>query len=546
MYICEYFNLITHGFMMLNSVKNKLNVPLVLFFAWLVYYTFFFVNYWDYVTDDTRIFFRFAENIASGKGIVWNVSDGPVESVTSPLYLLLFIVPTMLKLNLIVVAKILNVIFLFTSIYYLYKLLTLTVTQESMKVAAMVAILIPFSIPEIFFETFNGMETTLFLLFTTLMAFLATKLIIEKNVKLIRTFTIVCFVAFLCRPEGAMIGGILLIWIFLSFLKDWPFIKQLVLSYSIFFVVPFILYMGWRVYYFHDIFPTPYYVKAGFTILRMHANFIKFIGKDFFYVVPLLFIPRYIYQNKSMRAILIASLCVLSYYSITNATAAGGGWNRYYLITMIYFKVILFYSLFLLIIELNLTFINTFLNYASKLFLLALTILIPYYLYAWQSRQFLKAQYDYMGVLVELNKNFTIKIEDILKNTNHSVLIRDAGQGYYLKREVIDLAGLTDAYISKLAIDRLDRPEHEKGILDYIYEKRKPDVFLLSSNTPDGAGNKNGVTELFQDERFQRDYTLIGKQYISAYSYYMIVALRKDLPDYDKLALDLNEACKKE
>lgn len=63
-----------------------------------------------YVKDDAYIEYRYAANAAHGHGLVFNVGDAPVEGFTSFLWTVAMIVPALLHLPLLVVAKLLSAV----------------------------------------------------------------------------------------------------------------------------------------------------------------------------------------------------------------------------------------------------------------------------------------------------------------------------------------------------------------------------------------------------------------------------------------------------
>ena len=89
-----------------------------------------------YIKDDAYIEYRYAQHLAHGQGLVFNVGDPPVEGFTSFLWTVFLALPAYLGLSLVVFAKICGVAALLCTFVFAERLVRrAAATQESVQLA---------------------------------------------------------------------------------------------------------------------------------------------------------------------------------------------------------------------------------------------------------------------------------------------------------------------------------------------------------------------------------------------------------------------------
>ncbi len=90
----------------LEFINNKLYllfifIGIALFLAFLIYT-------WNLTVDDAFISFRYAQHLAEGYGLVWNIGEAPVEGYSNFLWVLMISAFMYLKLDPVLISKFLG------------------------------------------------------------------------------------------------------------------------------------------------------------------------------------------------------------------------------------------------------------------------------------------------------------------------------------------------------------------------------------------------------------------------------------------------------
>lgn len=505
--------------------------------------------------DDAFIFFRYADHIAAGHGYVWNLSDGPVEGITSGLWLGMLTIAAMLGLPLLLVSKIVGIATLGTTLLLLRGLLRRLAPAPSWSGFALIAALLALADPEILLSFTNGMETGLFI--TLMLALILSALrLADSDGKAGPGSTvalpILSLLACLARPDGAAFAGLALLWVFWQRRCDRAFCRRLALATVLALILPGALYMAWRVHYFGHLLPNPFYVKQTSTLTGM-VLFLAGFGRDeilFLVFAVLLMVRRPLFGARPLAAIAGFLAATLLVYARTNDVSLGGGFYRYLAPTVILLRATVLYAI-MVCLQNDLSDHNTIRLRPFAWVVIAALFATTYVPAAYRtvvSKDWFRRTMD------RLHHDFTRDVANALQGSDAAVLIRDAGQAWHLPgRDVIDLYGLNDPFISQHSWFR-NGGTNAAVILDYIYETRRPGVFLLAAWSADGRIGSL-VPEVVADARFARDYTWVGArrgpvapdpvfragQVVDGY--YMVVALRRDLPNYSVLAQRLVALC---
>ncbi len=217
--------------------------------------------------DDTFITFRYAANLAHGCGIVWNPGGPPTEGYTNFLLVLLLAPFSAMGLDMVVATQAIGVIAVIVSAVTMRRLIgqigligPISPMSRPYILASWLAVILFLLDPFTWFNAYSGMETSLFTMWLLLVV--AT----WNQPKLPFIFATL---AALTRPEGAMMGGILLL------VKYWQFKvanrtdrsdrtdKSALTAAIVFFILPLLLYASWKLYYFGNLLPNSFYVKVA-------------------------------------------------------------------------------------------------------------------------------------------------------------------------------------------------------------------------------------------------------------------------------------------
>ncbi len=203
--------------------------------------------------DDVFITFRYAEHVAAGLGFVWNVGGPPTEGYTNFLYVLLLAGIRSVTSDLLVAAQIVGVVSTIITSILLYRIGSKAYSVETGLLAAAFFLFTPLT----WVNALSGMETSLFVMFITLAVLWAVR------DRLFLSFG-AAFLATLTRPEGALIGLIILVAI--AMVSKPPFersnLKKVIRAFVIAFVLPGIVYAIWKYCYFGEWLPNSFYVKV--------------------------------------------------------------------------------------------------------------------------------------------------------------------------------------------------------------------------------------------------------------------------------------------
>ena len=230
--------------------------------------------------DDTYITFRYAENLAHGFGLVWNGGSilHPVgahtEGYTNFLLVLLLTPFVWMGCDLAIVSQVIGVIAVIVSAVAIYKIMAdgewrmpngefRNHSEQIIRYSAFAIFPVALFLldPFTWMNAYSGLETSLF----TMWLLVALWAFTTKRTEL--SFMCATF-ATLTRPEGALLGMILLAVALIqkqlypneessATLKDHPPVSVFRYWASAF-VLPLVLYAGWKFWYFGNLLPNSF------------------------------------------------------------------------------------------------------------------------------------------------------------------------------------------------------------------------------------------------------------------------------------------------
>ncbi len=215
--------------------------------------------------DDTFISFRYAEHVASGHGLVWNIGGPHTEGFTNLLFVLLLAVARWITSDLLAASQIIGLASTVGAGLIIYSI----ATEARDKQAGLLALVFFWITPLTWINAMSGMETSLFVMLCALAILLALR---NQYV----AASAMAFLATLTRPEGALLGVIIFIagvrfeslprGSIRRTLKGTPTIgsatKSTATKAALAFVIGLAVYALWKWWYFGELLPNSFYVKV--------------------------------------------------------------------------------------------------------------------------------------------------------------------------------------------------------------------------------------------------------------------------------------------
>lgn len=211
--------------------------------------------------DDAFITFRYAENVASGVGPVFNAGER-VEGYSTPLYVLVLAGARVAGLELFPFSRVLGVLSVLAILAMLFE--GLRRAGVDARAAALVTLL-PSTCIDVHLSSVGGMET----LPHAALFFGGLLLLADPEAGQRRTFAASCLLmlAALARPEGIAYWG-------LGFLLVLATNRRVALVY----LIPLTLYLthlAWRHAYYGDLLPNTYHAKVGRGRASLEAGLLE-------------------------------------------------------------------------------------------------------------------------------------------------------------------------------------------------------------------------------------------------------------------------------
>jgi arabinofuranosyltransferase len=202
--------------------------------------------------DDVFITFRYADHLASGHGLVWNIGGPHTEGYTNFLFALLLAVVRLLTSDLLSASQMIGLFFTIVTGIVLYKIGSNVRDTYTGLLASTFYLLTPLT----WINALSGMETSLFVMF------IAVAILFAIKNRFYYAFG-AAFLATLTRPEGALLGFILLLAIFVQRQQnEHRTLKGTATAFVFAFLLPLIIYAVWKYLYFGALLPNSFYVKV--------------------------------------------------------------------------------------------------------------------------------------------------------------------------------------------------------------------------------------------------------------------------------------------
>lgn len=343
---------------MIKLLKQQIDyiVYLLMFGSFFWLFSQFFAELPITPIDDTCVYFNYAKNLVTGNLFAYDARNIPSEGFTSLIFLVLLVPFEYFGINLLFAAIVINIIALLVIIWVglgLYQLISqhhFQIFQSLFVIIFTILLLLDHNISIVIGMGFESMLSPVFL-FIAFYFILAdksnqNKFLPEKIFVSLNSYSIIfVFLAILIRPENILIIPLLL---GIMWLKGDSWHK--VLFSMLIFAICFALYFGFKLIYFHDIFPTAYYRKLG--------NISALIGYEY--------VSQAIYYYANHIIIIFSILAILLVLDKKN-------FKHYFITTTLFIGTALLLTIFFLSV-------NPIVGYGNRF--LIVTIVIIYFLLA--------------------------------------------------------------------------------------------------------------------------------------------------------------------
>jgi arabinofuranosyltransferase len=442
----------------------------------------------NFTQDDAFISYRYVENLVQGSGLVFN-SGERVEGYTNFLWILVLSIFARLGLNIIVVSKILGVGSGCATLVLLYQLSRMFFPKREWLLPLLPPLLLT-ATSAFAYWSISGLETSLFVM----MVLLSIHLYLTRPM----LWVISCAGSTLVRPEGALIFGILLLHHAVSKKGE---SKRVLTQVGVFalLLLPFAVF---KLTYYGDLLPNPFYAKTGLSFEYMKSGveyfwqFLKHYGLwGLIYLLPLLFYSRL--DSKGRLLLLLAYVYTLYIVMVGGDVLKA---HRFFLPILPFLYLLLVIS----VRECFSRFKREVKHSMVQVILLVSIALLFFFLpYRWIR--------DVRTAETALVEGMRFRAEYLRASFPPPFLVAISTIGsisYHLgtKITVIDMLGLTDRNISR-------HPETLEGIAP-TWKERKYNTRYLLSRDPDFILFSTGVKPsapaeraLFLNSKFRRNYS---------------------------------------
>ena len=460
----------------------------------------------NFTQDDAFISYRYVKNFVNGHGLVFNPGER-VEGYTNFLWVIILSIFARLGLDIIIVSKVLGVAAGATTLFLVYQISGSFFRKKTWFFSLFVPLLLA-SNSAFAYWSISGLETAFFV-----MAVLLSVYFYFTNERLM---IISSALSSLIRPEGVLVFGILILHKFFFsaegarlplFVGQGSFGRKdnlkNCLSYILGFTLLLLPFLVFKILYYGDLLPNPFYAKTGFSLGYVETGLAYFwlFLKHYGLWGALYLIPIVLYKNLEVKGKLI--LLMVYIYTLYIITIGGDVLkaHRFFLPVLPFLYLLFSFALWRLYLMLKKGFTKQAVPIFAVVAFSILTFLGP-------RNWIMNVRRAEIGLYLKMCKY----AENLRQSfgTDFTLAMSTIGAISYLtEAKVIDMLGLTDPYIAK-------HPEKIPGIFSTWKEKkfntqyllsRDPDVIMFSTGLKPSAPAERA---LFLSSKFRENY----------YSYY--------------------------
>ena len=432
------------------------------------------LGYLNSVADDAFISFRYAQHLADGLGPNWN-STGRVEGYTN--FLLVALLGGLAKLgfSIVVAARVIGAISTIATLLVIYKIWALWRDEDTDAglnppvFLASVFVLLGLS-SGVAYYTFSGLETTLFMMLLTASAYFY---FLERRTASLPWSAVTLAAAAMTRPEGliavAVTGVFYAAGIVAS--RQRPREYASVLAWMGVFVLLYGPYFVWRFTYYDYLLPNTFYAKVepGSEIFGRGVEYLREAASQYL-LLPMFAGAACLLARSRLRhdAAYVITLCGALLLAIIYE---GGDFMPYFR-----FAVPVVPLLYLAGLAGFATLLNRAVAHRTQVMFIAAFVLAIAGLSLMQDSSRLRTDRFIYRANVPLATWFREHTPDDFRIGAVAVGML----GYYVDRDVIDMAGINDEVIAHTDVPRrrAGQPGHEKYNVGYILNRAQPEIII--------------------------------------------------------------------
>lgn len=501
----------------LSSAAITKHIPLICALLLLILVFVLFLGRFAHIQDDAFITFRYVKNFAANNGLVFNVGER-VEGYTNFLWLVVLIALDYVKISYVEFASHLSSVFAVLILMLTYFISRQTDKNSEKPASGIFPNLIPVFLlvfsPSFAYWAVSGMESMLFIfLFLSAVYYYLKK----DNRTSINYYTPVFLaLAALTRPEGIYLWGIIYLHKFIGvqFSRKEIFSKNNLIEVAIF-LVPVLMHTTFRLFYYGYLFPNTFYAKASFDSTSLQAGLLYFwvFCQNYLLYGFVLVLPLFLLTKKEYRGEVTLFFTIVAFYSLYVISIGGDvlPLHRFWLpilpIIYVYFGKSLVAILALM----------TSRKYLSSRFAFGIIVMVVlgtgFANYQMNNARCFSLSQKEVSFVESLKKKAAIVngLEEALGKRLTVAMTTIGAFSYYTEANVIDMLGLTDAYIAhhplyiaEVSNDKEVEWKEKKYNADYILS-RKPDYIFFSTGVKPSAFCERA---LFMKNEFFNNYYL--------------------------------------
>jgi arabinofuranosyltransferase len=468
--------------------------------------------------DDAFISFRYAANLVTGHGLVFNIGER-VEGYTNFLWTVLMALFMKLGLDILLTSRVAGILFSMGTAVLMYRFSRTVLRRESMLGLLGAAFFALNS--AVATEAVQGLETQMFIF----LAFAGQYLFLREESRQtgFPTSAILFGLASLTRPEGLLIFGVTMLFRAGVCLirREKPAtrdVKRLAVFGLI--VLP---YLVWRYAYYGFPFPNTFYAKVGWGLAQVERG-AWYVG-DFLFTVPFVFLSIPLLWLERRRTWIRYSLALaLSYTAYVVCVGGDFKTTSRFMLPLLPVVYLWLQESVALASRLLKTKVS---SWRAQVILAAVVVL----LLCWTFFS-TEAARSFAARRRRVLPRHTAAGQWLQRNVAADSVLASSAVGvipYYSGLTTIDMWGLTDLHIAHMELPRMgSRPAgHEKGDGLYVLA-REPDIILFHNSRfsqrprtmedikPAGRSER----EVWGEESFHTSYELRSVQLGSLYFNY--------------------------
>jgi len=521
---------------------NTKNICIIGIFVSVILFTLMLVYVWNFTVDDAFISFTYSEHLANGFGLVWNIGQAPVEGYTDFLWVLIIAFTFLLKLDPVISTKVIGLLSVLGITVLFWFISNDIFKNKKNKYTA-------FSISTIFFlinpltaiHTVSGLETMFYAFLLLGVVYSAWKIISFNNSKFIWLFAFSALLLSLTRPEGILISlGLIFLIIYVFYRKNKSLKLTPLIPILILYLVPIVIYMIFRISYFHMLLPISVLVKTIrgniFLTISDLITALEYIVPFIIIILISLFIkyPRIKSQEIEQKTqfkyflitLIVAFILANIVYIYTELMSDYG--LRYFYPSFVLLYAASGVALSMLFTEIGSRF-NGKLKKNTTRFIICLFIvfllLIPNATFLTDLNSLHNDGNSLYQAHIALGKALSPYSKD-----NYTVASVDSGAiTYYSKWNQIDILGLNNKFIGV------------NGIATPAYiEKTNPELIIINSGYPTLYNPSFNVEIPFYNFALENNYTELNPIKFNDH-YYLFPFLKTNIKDYDSIKNSLEK-----